>query len=109
MEHKKLLVQQCIPMVPFKGINKFADIGGLLANPNAFIACIDLLEDALQGIAFTSIGCFDARGFLFGPMLATRMNKKVFMLRKQGKMPRVSHQVSYSKVWLVIIKVISNW
>ncbi|OQR87021.1 adenine phosphoribosyltransferase [Achlya hypogyna] len=91
-------VAQRIPIVPFKGVD-FYDIGGLLAHPREFGLCMDLLEARLAPIAdkFSAIGCFDARGFLFGPLLGLRLNKKVFMLRKEGKMPRVVNTVTYGK------------
>ena len=92
-------LEQSIPCVPFKGIDKFYDIGGLLANPMALKQCVDLLIDHLGGMSdqFDSIGCFDARGFLFGPMLGVALEKKVFMLRKKGKMPRIKASLEYAK------------
>ncbi|OQR90701.1 adenine phosphoribosyltransferase [Thraustotheca clavata] len=97
MDQKKQ-VAACIPIVPFKGV-AFYDIGGLLANPTEFALCMDLLVELLTPLCdkFSAIGCFDARGFLFGPLLGYRLNKKVFMLRKEGKMPRVIDTVTYGK------------
>ncbi|KAF0694428.1 Aste57867_14725 [Aphanomyces stellatus] len=91
-------VASCIPIAPFKGV-AFYDVGGLLASPEAFAACIDLLVAYCEPFAdrITSIGCFDARGFLVGPPVAMRLKKKIFMLRKPNKMPRVSHTVRYGK------------
>ncbi|CAK4695748.1 hypothetical protein LEN26_010392 [Aphanomyces euteiches] len=101
MEDKKDQLAQVaarIPIVPFKGV-AFYDIGGLLAHPTEFAACIDLLVAYCEPFAdsITSIGCFDARGFLLGPLVAMRLKKKVFMLRKPNKMPRVSRTVRYGK------------
>lgn len=93
-------IEASIPVVPFKGIEKFYDIGGLLADPEAMQLCVDVLieryKDRLD--AFTSIGCFDARGFLFAPILGLALKKKVFMLRKPGKMPSVAETYDYTKV-----------
>ncbi|ETW01794.1 adenine phosphoribosyltransferase, variant [Aphanomyces invadans] len=91
-------VAACIPIVPFKGVS-FYDIGGLLASPVDFAICMDLLVAHVEPFAnrITSIGCFDARGFLLGPVIAMRLKKKLFMLRKPNKMPRVSHSVRYGK------------
>ena len=87
-----------MPLVPFKGI-QFLDIGYLLAHPDKMALCIDLLLAKLEPYKdeFSAIGCFDARGFLFGPILGLRLGKKVFMLRKPGKMPRVAYTVQYRK------------
>ncbi|KDO21544.1 hypothetical protein SPRG_13354 [Saprolegnia parasitica CBS 223.65] len=97
-EQQLAKVAACIPIVPFKGV-AFYDIGGLLAHPAEFALCMDLLEAYLAPLAekFSAIGCFDARGFLFGPLLGVRLQKKVFMLRKEGKMPRVANTVTYGK------------
>jgi adenine phosphoribosyltransferase len=54
-------------------------------------------EVAKMADGIDAIGCFDARGFLFAPYLGARFQKKVFMLRKPGKMPSVSHTIEYFK------------
>ena len=91
-----------IPSCSFKGIDCFYDIGGLLANPVALQGCMDLVIERYQSCAdsFCSIGCFDARGFLFGPILGLALKKKVFMLRKPNKMPNVAKTWEYTKVYV---------
>lgn len=92
-------IASVIPVVPFHGVDSFFDIGGLLANPKELNLCLDLLAHEIEPLLdqIDSIGCFDARGFLFGPHLGARFNKKVFMLRKPGKMPSVSDTIEYFK------------
>ncbi len=95
-------IRKCIPCVAYKGIDKFYDIGGLLLNPSILQSCVDILIQRYESKldAFDSIGCFDARGFLFGPILGLAFKKKVFMLRKPNKMPRIAHTVQYRKEYV---------
>ncbi|TYZ63951.1 hypothetical protein PybrP1_000355 [[Pythium] brassicae (nom. inval.)] len=92
-------VRDVIPVVPFKGVDAFFDIGGLLGHPAELQIALDLLAHAVAPLAdgVDSIGCFDARGFLFGPYLGALFQKKVFMLRKPDKMPSVSDTIEYFK------------
>lgn len=99
-----------VPCVPFKGIDRFYDIGGLLKDPFAFQLAIDILLERYSSKqdTFTAIGAFDARGFLIAPILGLALKKKVFMLRKPGKMPTVAASVEYRKVIYVFIILIKN-
>jgi adenine phosphoribosyltransferase len=92
-------VAKAIPVVPFKGVDAFFDIGGLLAQPAQLETAIELFASAIEPFIdeIDAIGCFDARGFLFAPSLGVRFQKKVFMLRKPDKMPSVSDTIEYFK------------
>lgn len=94
-------IASVIPVVPFKGVDAFFDIGGLLAHPSELELGVELLVQAIINTVnideIDAIGCFDARGFLFGPTLGMRFQKKVFMLRKPDKMPNVSNTIEYFK------------
>lgn len=92
-------IQSVIPVVPFKGVDAFFDIGGLLGNPAELQLALDVLVHEITPFIdeVDSIGCFDARGFLFGPYLGALFQKKVFMLRKPDKMPSVSDTIEYFK------------
>jgi adenine phosphoribosyltransferase len=87
-----------IPYYPFKGIDRFYDISGLLLHPPLFQRTIDLLTERYRSHAITKIGGFDARGFLLGPPVALALNIPFFMLRKKGKMPNSITGTRYSKV-----------
>jgi len=82
---------------PFKGIDRFYDIGGFLQDPEMFAKVIDVLVDRYKDVEFDSIGGFDARGFIMGPPLALALKKPFFMLRKKGKMPNAVHGRKYKK------------
>ncbi len=90
-------ILRVIPVVPFKGIEKFYDINGLLNCPAEFKMAMDLIVEHCQTVDFDIIGCIDARGFLFGPVIGMALNKPVFMFRKNGKMPNSIVGDVYSK------------
>lgn len=78
---------------PKKGI-VFKDISPMLKNPAA-------LHEAVGGIKaewsndIDVIAALDARGFIFGGMTAFAMDLPLVMLRKKGKLPGETVQVSY--------------
>ena len=57
-----------IPYYPFKGIDRFYDIGGLLRNPALFDAVCEAMAARYRAAGVTAIGGIDARGFLFVPV-----------------------------------------
>ncbi len=73
----------------------FKDISPLLGNPKAFNSCIDQLIEVYADKQIDKIGAFDARGFLFGSVMAYRMNKPFFPIRKKGKLPYETVEQSY--------------
>ncbi len=57
---------------------------------------IDVFAARYAGKNVTSIGGFDARGFVIGAPLALALKKPFFMLRKPGKMPNSVSSSSYN-------------
>ncbi len=96
-EEDKKAIAAVILYYPFKGIDRFYDISGLLLDPVLFQRTVDILVARYKGLAVDKIGGFDARGFVLGPPLALALNVPFFMLRKQGKMPNVVYGDAYSK------------
>ncbi|CAB1107596.1 unnamed protein product [Ectocarpus sp. CCAP 1310/34] len=90
-------IARTIPFYPFKGIDRFYDIGGMCADPEAFALAVKIFADRYRGMKIDSIGGFDARGFILGPPVALALNIPFFMLRKKGKMPNVIDGAAYSK------------
>lgn len=74
------------PDFPKAGII-FRDISPILAEPKAFRAAIDLMVAKLVDLQFDTILAIDARGFIFGGVLADRLNKKLVLCRKPSKLP----------------------
>ena len=90
-----------IPYYKFKGIPRFYDINGFLTNPPIFQLVVDTFARRYKSYNLTSIGGFDARGFVIGPPLALALQIPFFMLRKPGKMPNSvssdGYNVEYGK------------
>jgi len=84
------------PYYPFKGIDRFYDIGGFLKHPEIFQKVIDAYVERYSKMDITSIGGFDARGFVLGPPIALALKKPFFMLRKPGKMPNSIKSSDYN-------------
>ncbi|KAK4242693.1 phosphoribosyltransferase-like protein [Achaetomium macrosporum] len=88
------------PDFPIPGI-KFIDILPLFQDPVIHTALLRALE--LQVLEFGEqakpdvIVGLDARGFLFGPSLALRLNASFVPVRKKGKMPGPCVTAAYEK------------
>uniref|UniRef100_A0A8C8RUY3 Adenine phosphoribosyltransferase n=1 Tax=Pelusios castaneus TaxID=367368 RepID=A0A8C8RUY3_9SAUR len=99
-ETRRCLVEERVrafPDFPVPGV-LFRDITPLLKDPIAFGAAIDLLEAHLK-TSYPQIDCIaglDARGFLFGPVLAQRLGIGFVLIRKKGKLPGLTESVSYA-------------
>lgn len=90
-------IAKVTPYFPFKGVERFYDIGGFLKHPRVFQLVVDVFVDRYSDVEFDSIGGFDARGFVLGPPIALALNKPFFMLRKKGKMPNSVSGRQYKK------------
>ncbi len=84
-----------IPDFPKPGII-FKDITPLLQDSAAFHASIEKLAAALEPYAIDAIVGIESRGFIFGPAVAFRMKKGFIPLRKKGKLPFKTEQISYA-------------
>ncbi|MDF1786835.1 MAG: adenine phosphoribosyltransferase [Verrucomicrobiaceae bacterium] len=84
-----------VPDFPKPGI-LFKDITPVLADPEVFSIALDAMEEKVTGQKIDKIIGIDARGFIFGAALADRMKAGFIPLRKKGKLPYKSHEVSYS-------------
>jgi len=86
-----------IPDFPKKGI-LFRDIFPVFQNPAMTKDCIDVLAEYVKSKYehIDVIVGLEARGFLFGPMLAQQLNASFVPIRKKGKLPGEVVQVKYS-------------
>jgi adenine phosphoribosyltransferase len=80
---------------PEKGV-VFRDITTLLQNPVAFHKVIDILVERYSNTNVDIIAGLDARGFIFGPVLAYKLNLGFVPIRKKGKLPFTTCSESYS-------------
>lgn len=83
-----------IPDFPKEGII-FRDVTSVLESEEGFALSIDEMNKLLEGVDYNLIAGAESRGFIFGAPLAY-MNKKGFIpVRKKGKLPRETVEMSY--------------
>lgn len=75
---------------------KFKDITTLLQNPAALRAVIDVLMERYKKSKIDVVVGLDARGFIFGPILAYNLGVGFVPIRKKGKLPYKTHAESYT-------------
>lgn len=83
-----------VPDFPKKGII-FKDITTLLKDGNALRQAVDELCDRVKDIRFERIVSIESRGFIFGSALAYKTGKGLIPVRKKGKLPAETVNVSY--------------
>lgn len=71
---------------PKPGIT-FKDISPLLANPDALQAAVEALSTPFVGSRVNLVAGIEARGFIFGPLVAQRLGVGFVPIRKPGKLP----------------------
>jgi len=89
----KTLIRE-VPDFPKKGI-LFYDITTLLKDKLGFATLIDALSEHYIGKEIDLVLGMEARGFIFGPALAYRLNAGFVPVRKPGKLPAETATVSY--------------
>jgi adenine phosphoribosyltransferase len=83
-----------VPNFPKQGII-FKDITPLLKDQLLCSEIVDEFISQLKDIEFDAIAGIESRGFLFGLMLANKLNKPFIPIRKAGKLPYNTVQQSY--------------
>src|SRR5436853_7442203 len=89
---KKLIRE--VPDFPKQGI-LFYDITTLLKDKLGFARLIDALSEHYIGKEIDLVLGMEARGFIFGPALAYRLNAGFVPVRKPGKLPAETEKVEY--------------
>lgn len=84
-----------IPDFPKPGIN-FKDITSLLIEPAALKITLRELFDFAKNKAINKVVGIEARGFIFGTMLAERLDAGFVPVRKPGKLPGKTLKQEYS-------------
>ena len=92
-EPLKKLIRE-VPDFPKKGI-RFYDITTLLKDKLGFATLIDALAEYYLPKKVDLILGMEARGFIFGPALAYRLNAGFVPVRKPGKLPAPAARVEY--------------
>ena len=87
-----------IPDFPKPGII-FRDITTMLQNPAALRQSVDLIAEHFDEGSIDVVVGAEARGFIFGPAVAYRLNAGFVPIRKPGKLPyqtiRATYQLEY--------------
>jgi len=84
-----------IPDFPKAGI-VFKDITTLLNQPKAFRTLMDHLASRYQSYNLDYVAGIDARGFIFGSILADRLGIGFVPVRKKGKLPYTTVAEKYT-------------
>ena len=85
-----------VPDFPTPGID-FKDITPLLSDGEKFGLAVDELCGRLSDLAieFDAVAVIEARGFLFGAPVASRLRRGLLLVRKPGKLPHKKVSMSY--------------
>ncbi len=83
-----------IPDFPKPGII-FKDITPLVKDPAALRLSVHQLINPFLGRDITAVAGMEARGFIFGSLVAWELNLPFVPLRKPGKLPYDAQSVSY--------------
>jgi adenine phosphoribosyltransferase len=95
-EQLKKLIRE-VPDFPKPGI-LFYDITTLLRDKTGFAQLIDLFSEHYIGKQVDLILGMEARGFIFGPALAYRLNAGFVPVRKPGKLPAATERGNTASV-----------
>ena len=84
-----------VPDFPKPGV-QFKDITPLLKDADLFDKTMSYCSTILKTKGIDKIVCVDARGFIFGSVLANKMSLPLVIARKQGKLPSKTLTNTYS-------------
>jgi len=73
----------------------FKDITPLLKSPEALKAACDTLHGLIGELKIDKVVGVDSRGFIFAPMLASKLGAGFVPIRKAGKLPYKTNSESY--------------
>jgi len=85
-----------VPHWPIQGV-MFRDITTLLQEPEAFKYVIDTLYERYKGENIDKVVGIESRGFIFGAVLAYKLNAGFVPIRKKGKLPYKTLQAEFEK------------
>jgi adenine phosphoribosyltransferase len=93
VEDLKTLIRE-VPDFPKPGI-LFYDITTLLKDPVGLHRAVDALADHYVGRKIDRVVGIEARGFIFAPMVAYRLNAGFVPVRKPNKLPAATARAAY--------------
>ena len=84
-----------IPGWPIEGVI-FRDITTLMQNPEAYRSTCDVFYNRYNDMHIDKVVGIDARGFVFGAVLAYQLNVGFIPVRKKGKLPHQTVSEQYT-------------
>ena len=83
-----------IPDFPEPGII-FRDVTSVIQDAEGLQLAIDEMQKLLDGVEYDVLVGAESRGFIFGMPIAYNMKKPFVLVRKKGKLPRETVEMSY--------------
>ena len=83
-----------IPDFPEKGII-FRDVTSVLQDAEGLHLAIDTMQNLIKDLDFDVVVGAESRGFIFGTPIAYNNNKPFVLIRKKGKLPCETVEMSY--------------
>jgi len=84
-----------VPHWPIEGV-MFRDITTLMQDPEAFSAACDEFYNRYRDMEIDKVVGIDARGFIFGAVLAYKLGVGFVPVRKKGKLPYKTISAGYT-------------
>ena len=73
----------------------FRDVTSVIQDAEGLQLAIDEMQKLLEGVEFDVIAGAESRGFIFGMPIAYNLKKPFVLVRKKGKLPRETVEMSY--------------
>ncbi len=83
-----------IPDFPEPGII-FRDVTSVIQDAEGLQLAINEMQKMLDGVEFDVLAGAESRGFIFGMPIAYNLKKPFVLVRKKGKLPRETVEMSY--------------
>jgi len=83
-----------IPDFPEEGII-FRDVTSVLQDADGLHLAIDTMQDMVKDLEYDVVAGAESRGFIFGTPIAYNQKKPFVLIRKKGKLPCETVEVSY--------------
>ena len=84
-----------VPNWPVEGV-MFRDITTLLMDPEASKVAYNAFYNRYKGMEIDKVVAIDARGFIFGSVLAYQLDVGLVLIRKKGKLPYTAISAAYT-------------
>lgn len=83
-----------IPDFPEEGII-FRDVTSVLQDADGLALAVDKMQELVKDVEFDAIVGLESRGFIFGMPIAYNLHKPFIPVRKKGKLPCETIEISY--------------